>query len=118
MYPHKELRRLAARKAALVCELDRGRAEWNAAAARLVEPLALVERVVVLWRRLVPGGGFAAGSPADAGSRPASVRPSRLVTWLRLIPLVVGAVRVMRGSAARHASGARHESGNGSATDR
>jgi len=107
MHAQRELRRLAARKAALIAELDRSRAESNDSAARLLGPFELIDRVLELWRRVVPLAGSAAGSATDAGARPAPTRSSRVGTWLRWISLGIGVVRVVRGAPERRSTSAR-----------
>ncbi|HQF38319.1 MAG TPA: hypothetical protein PK322_04300 [Opitutaceae bacterium] len=97
MHPQRELTRLAARKAALIVELDRHRAELSASVARLLEPLELIDRSLALWRRVAPLAGSAAAM--RPGDHVATARPTGLGAWLRWLPLVVSATRLVRNAA-------------------
>ncbi len=96
MYPQAELKALAARKAALVHELDRGRAELGAAAGRVLAPLELAGRLWSLGQRAVRLIRFATDRPPFAGRTPPARPASALTTWLRWLPLVVGTARLVR----------------------
>ncbi len=54
MHPQRELNRLAARKAALRCDIATRRAQCAEAAAALARPFAWLDRALVLVRRLAP----------------------------------------------------------------
>ena len=54
MYPRRKLNELALRKALLEVRIAVRRAECAIAAAELVRPIALIDRGVVLWRRVSP----------------------------------------------------------------
>lgn len=54
MYPHGELKALAARKAILQARIAVRRWESAQAAAELAHPIALVDRGVEMWRRISP----------------------------------------------------------------
>lgn len=96
MYPRTELKALAARKTALVRELDRGRAELGAAAGRVLAPLELVGRLWSLGRRALRLTSFFVTARRPPGGEPPPRRASRLVTWLRWLPFVVRSVRLIR----------------------
>lgn len=54
MYPHGELKALAARKAILQARIAVRRWESAQAAAELAQPIALIDRGVAMWRRISP----------------------------------------------------------------
>jgi hypothetical protein len=54
MYPEEELENLRLRKLALVARIGVQRLQYNAAAARLAAPLALIDRIITQWRRISP----------------------------------------------------------------
>lgn len=54
MYPHGELKALAARKAILQARIAVRRWESAQAAAEFAHPLALIDRGVAMWRRISP----------------------------------------------------------------
>ena len=104
MYPQRELAQLAAHKAALRRNIALHRAECVAAAARVARPLAWLDRVVALWRRLSP---LAAISLVPLGlllKRTFGPRLRILASLVKWGPLVFGAVRGV--SAAVKARGA------------
>jgi hypothetical protein len=106
MYPQPELKALAARKAALIGELDRGRAELGAAAGRVLAPLELVGRLWLLGRQAVRlVGSLPAREPPARGPAPAP-RASAIRRWLRWLPFAVAASRLVRGCIGRPTDGA------------
>lgn len=54
MYPQSELRRLALHKAALCRNLAVERTSCAEALTRVLQPLAWLDRMLLLWRRLSP----------------------------------------------------------------
>lgn len=54
MYPHGELKALAARKAILQARIAVRRWESAQAAAELAQPIALIDRGVEMWQRISP----------------------------------------------------------------
>lgn len=54
MYPHRDLTRLALHKAVLRRRITRHRAECVRAATGVLQPLAWLDRLLDLWRRLSP----------------------------------------------------------------
>jgi hypothetical protein len=60
MYPQLELTRLAAHKVALRRDIAVRRVQCVEAAARVVQPLEWLDRVLVFWRRLSPLAQFMA----------------------------------------------------------
>ena len=60
MYPAQDLKRLAARKAALRHNIALHRAQCAGSVTRLAKPLAWADRIVASWRRLAPLAKIAA----------------------------------------------------------
>lgn len=54
MYPHRELRRLAARKTALQRSVLLRRAECVALAPKALQPIAWLDRLLAVGRRVAP----------------------------------------------------------------
>lgn len=97
MYPEQELIRLAGHKAALQRKIAIRRAQGAESLARLVQPVILVEQLLVLWRRFAPLAAVPLGYFVTRRIFP---RRRNLGTFVRWIPLILGAVRVV-GSAIR-----------------
>lgn len=96
MYPHRELNRLGANKAALLAEIARLRAECVVAASGVARPLAWADRVIALARRLSPLAIFAV-LPLGAAVKGALVsRPGFLGPLARWAPLVFAVARGWR----------------------
>ena len=93
MYPDRELRRLALHKAAVRRRIARHRAECAAAAVRVTRPLAWLERLLTLWRKLAP---FAAVPLGLLVTRSVTRRSKILGTLTRWGPLALGAARWIR----------------------
>ena len=93
MYSDRELNRLAAVKAALRHDIARHRRQCVTAAARVAQPLAWVDQLLVLWRRLAPFAPLAAIPLGFLLKRSIAPRPKILGTLLRWAPVVFGAVR-------------------------
>lgn len=101
MYPQPELSRGAARKAAVRRSIARRRAQCVVAADQASQPLALLERLMVLWRQLAPYAGVAAVALSFRRKSATSARAGLLRKLLRWGPVVSGALRLFR-SAGRH----------------
>ncbi len=54
MYPREELTRLAAHKAVLIRKIGLERAQCEEAARGVLRPVELLDRMMILWRRLRP----------------------------------------------------------------
>ena len=99
MYPRRELIRLAVHKAARRRDIALHRAGCAAAGARLARPLAWVDRLMAVWRQLSPLAPFAAlplGLLLKSSSAPKPRWLGRLLHWA---PVVLAAVRGLRGAA-------------------
>lgn len=106
MYPQAELKALAARKAAVVRELDRGRAELGVAAGRALAPLELAGRLWLLGLRLVRLVGAPPPREPSTRGRTPPPRASVLGTWWRWLPFAVAAARLVQGVTGRPTGGA------------
>ncbi len=93
MYPDRELNRLAAHKAALRQRIARRRAQCTAAAARVAQPFAWLDRLRAFWRRLPVFAQLAAGPLGAVVQRAAFPRRKFLGSLLRWGPLVLGGIR-------------------------
>jgi hypothetical protein len=93
MYPQRELTRLAAHKAALRWDIALHRAQCAAAAARVAQPLAWLDRMLAFWRRLSPFALFAAVPLGFLVQRTVFPRSKILGSLMRWGPLLFGAVR-------------------------
>ena len=101
MYPHRELIRLDTHKTVLRLRIARRRAECAAAAAGVMQPVAWLDRMLVLWRRVAPFAPFAAVPLGFLLKRAAAPRRSVLGALLRWGPVMLGAVRGLAGARAR-----------------
>jgi hypothetical protein len=95
MYPAPELTRLAAHKAVLRRDIALRRAECVEAASRVMQPVEWLDRVLAVWRRLLPLALGAAVPLAILGCRGVARRLGTLRSILRWASLVLGAVRVI-----------------------
>ena len=93
MYSNRELNRLAAVKAVLRQDIARHRRQCVTAAARVVQPLAWVDRMLVFWRRLSPFAALAAVPLGFLLKRSSAPQPRMMGLLLRWAPVVFGAVR-------------------------
>ena len=93
MYPQRELIRLAAYKAALRRDIALRRTYCAAAASRLAQPVAWLDRMVAIVRQLSPVALFAAVPLGVFVQRTVFPRMRILGTLLRWGPLVVSAAR-------------------------
>jgi len=93
MYSDRELTALAAGKAALRQRIARQRAECAEAAARVLEPVALLDQVVTRWRQLSPLVKIVALPLGLLLQRKLAPRSRVLGSLLRWGPLVLGAAR-------------------------
>ncbi len=101
MYSHRELTRLGAHKAALRQRIARRRIECAAVATRALQPVAWLDRMVALWRRVAPFAPFAALPLGFLFPRPAAKRAGLLGPLLRWGPVLFGVVRHLTGAARR-----------------
>lgn len=110
MFPGEELDDLARRKALLQARIALGRFDCATAAEALVRPLALIDRGVLLWRRIspvvkllaIPAGLFLG---RRLGGRASRRRGGRLGTVLSLAPLFLRGVRLFTSARAAMAAG-------------
>ena len=93
MYPAEELKRLAARKAALRRDITLHRAQAAASAAQLARPLEWLDRMLASWRRLAPLTKFAAVPLAFLATRAILPRLKFLRPLVRWAPVVFSAAR-------------------------
>ena len=93
MYTDRELTRLSTHKVALRQRIARHRHQCVTAAARVVQPLAWLDRMLGLWRQFAPFASIAAVPLGFLLKRSSAPRPRMLGTLLRWAPVLVGAVR-------------------------
>ena len=93
MYPQSELIRLAAYKLALRRDIALHRAQCVAAAHRLAQPLAWIDRALALVRRLSPLMQIAAVPLGFFAQRTVFRRQKMLGALFRWGPVVLGAIR-------------------------
>jgi hypothetical protein len=93
MYPHAELKRLAAHKIALRRDIAVHRAQCAIAAAHLAQPLDWIDRMLASWRRLAPLAKLAAVPLAFLATRMIFPRLKFLGPLVRWGPIVFSAVR-------------------------
>jgi len=93
MYPQRELTRLAAYKTALRWDIALHRTQCVEAASRMAQPLAWLDRMLALWRRLSSFGPLAAVLLGWVVTRTVFRRRKILGSLLRWAPLVFGLVR-------------------------
>jgi hypothetical protein len=92
MYPQRELTRLAAYKTALQWDIALRRTQCATAAARVVQPLAWLDRMLACWRRLSTFGPLAVVLLGWTVTRTVFPRRKILRSLLRWAPLVLGLV--------------------------
>ena len=93
MYPEGELRRLAAKKAAIRHRIHGRRSECAAALATLARPIEWLDRALAQWRKLSPFLKLGAIPLVLLLKRFIAPRPRVLGTILRWGPIAFGAVR-------------------------
>jgi hypothetical protein len=93
MYPQRELIRLGVHKAALRRRIGRRRADCVSSATRIFRPVAWLDRLLVLWRRVSPFAGLAAIPFGLLLKRSTAPRPRLFGALLRWTPVVWGALR-------------------------
>jgi hypothetical protein len=93
MYPQRELIRLSAYKASLQRDIAIHRAQYTKAAAHVAQPLELLDRMLVLWRRISPIALFAAVPLGFLVQRTVFPRLKILRSIVRWSPLVFTAIR-------------------------
>ncbi len=107
MYPDQELIRLAAHKAVLHRKLALRRAEAVEDAARLVQPLEWLDRVIGFWRRVSPLAQMAALPLGLLFQKTVFPRAKILSSLVRWAPLVFSALRGMKSASAGRAASAK-----------
>lgn len=100
MYPDQELSRLADHKARLRRDIATQRIACVQAAAQVARPLAWLDRVMALWRRLPPLAKFAAVPLGILFQRAAMPRRGWLGSLTRWGPLAFSVLRAV-GAAAK-----------------
>lgn len=93
MYPQRELSRLASHKAVLRRRITVRRTETVGLATHVLRPVAWLDSLLALVRRLSPLAAFAAIPLGLLLKRPSTPRPSLFGKLLRWAPLVLAAVR-------------------------
>lgn len=93
MYPHRDLIRLAAHKADLRRRIARHRAECARSAAGVLKPLAWLDGLLALWRRLSPLAKFSLVPLGLLLRHRIAPRRGVLDTLLRWGPLVAALFR-------------------------
>lgn len=88
MYPQRELTRLNAYKVALQKDIERQRVQCAAVATRVAQPLELLDRILVLWRRISPFALFAALPLGIIAQRAVIPRVKILESLVRWSPLI------------------------------
>jgi hypothetical protein len=101
MYPARELRLLAAHKAALQLDIALGRERCAEEAARLVKPLEWLDRAAAFWKKLSPFAQIAAIPLGILIKRAAFPRLRKLGALMRWGPVVFNVVRGFRTGAGR-----------------
>jgi len=96
MYPARELTRLAGHKAAVRRDIAVRRAQCAAAAARVAQPLALLDGAVAFCRRHAALAQFATVALGLFARRTGVPRRGLPASLLRWGPLIFGVVRVIR----------------------
>ena len=96
MYSDRELTRLSAYKAVLRQRIGRHRRQCLLAAHHVVQPLAWLDRMLVLWRRFAPYAPLAVVPLGFLLKRAPAGRPRLLGRLLRWGPVVLGAVRAFQ----------------------
>lgn len=93
MYPDREVSRLAAHKTALRYRIARRRTDCAELAARVVRPVAWLDRARAFWRHLSPYTRLAAVPLGLLITRAVLPRRGILRTLARWGPLALGAAR-------------------------
>jgi hypothetical protein len=93
MHSNRELIRLAGLKAALREDITRHRLQCVTATARVAQPLAWVDRILVYWRKFAPFASLAAVPLGLLLKRASARRPGLLGMLLRWAPVAFGAAR-------------------------
>ena len=97
MYPARELDQLAAHKLTVQRRISRRRIECATAAERAAQPLAWIDRLLVLWRQLSPWMKLAAVPLGFLLKRSSAPRPvGALLRWLPLITSAVQGFQTLR----------------------
>lgn len=100
MYPARELTRLATHKLALQREINRNRNACAKAATQVMRPVASLDRMLALWRRLAPLVPLAA-LPLGFLLKRSLPRPRALSLLLRWGPQLFTLIRSIVGARKR-----------------
>ena len=95
MYPDRELIRLAAHRAGLQKSIGILRIQLVADANRVIQPLALLDRLVTFWRHLSPLARLAAVPLGILIARTVFPRLKLLRRLFSWGPIITGAVRMV-----------------------
>ena len=93
MYPQRELIRLGVHQAALRRRIAHRRVDCVSCASRILRPVAWLDGLLVLWRRVSPFASLAAIPFGLLLKSSVAPRPRLLGALLRWTPVVWGAVR-------------------------
>jgi hypothetical protein len=93
MYPQSELNRLAIRKTVIRAGISLHRVECVRAIARIAQPVALLDRIMNIWRQLPPIVTVAAVPLGLFVTRKLFPRRKILGSLVRWAPLLFSAVR-------------------------
>jgi hypothetical protein len=107
MYPERELRRLAAHKAALQVAIAMRRTQCADAAAQVARPLEWLDRVVAFCRKFSPLIQISAVPLGFLVKRAFFPRFKMLGFLTRWVPLAYGAMRGVTSAFRAHGGGAR-----------
>jgi hypothetical protein len=108
MYPQQELTRLTAYKAALLRDIATHRAHCAKAAGLALQPLALLDRMLALWRKFSPLALFAAMPLGFLVQRTVAPRLRIVGPLLRWGPLIFTAVCRIRSAMTTHSQQTKH----------
>lgn len=102
MYPQRDLIRLDAYKAALRRDISLRRAQCVEAAARVAQPLELLDRMLALWRRFKPLTLLAVVPLGFLLKRTVAPRLKIFARLMRWGPLIFTAFRGIRSAVTSH----------------
>ena len=102
MYPQRELNRLTAYKAALQRDIAIHRTQYTQAFTHVAKPFELLDRMLVIWRRLSPLALFAAVPLGYVVQRTVFPRLKVLRSLMRWGPLVFSAIRGINSMVTTH----------------
>ena len=107
MYPDQELNRLALHKIYLRSRISFNRRQCAEAVGHLSQPLALMDKLPALWRKISPLAQFASVPLGFLANTPLFPR-TKLLGWvIRWGPLLVCAVSGIRSAFKKHRQSAQ-----------